>query len=66
MSDRFAGRSPSATQAITPTSTTWVFPSTVPSPAPTASIEWCQKVRSAANITPATQASTRSRRGRAP
>ena len=32
-----------------------MLPSTVASPAPTASIEWCQKVRSAANMTPAPQ-----------
>ena len=63
---RDSGRSPSAAHAIRPTSTTWMFPSTVASPAPTASIEWCQNVRSAANITPAASASIRSRRERGP
>ena len=42
-SERLSGRSPSATQASSPTSTTWMLPRTVASPAPTASIEWCQK-----------------------
>ena len=55
---------PAAAQAISATRTTWMLPSTVASPAPTASIEWCQKVRSAANSTPAPKASSRSRRGR--
>ena len=43
------------------TSTTWMPPSTVASPAPTASIEWCQTVRLIAKITPAPRASRRSR-----
>ena len=38
-----AGRSPSATQASRPTRTTWALAITVARPAPTASIEWCQK-----------------------
>ena len=65
-SERLSGRSPSATQASSPTSTTWMLPRTVASPAPTASIEWCQNVRSAANITPAIQSGTRSRSVRGP
>jgi hypothetical protein len=65
-SERFSGRSPRAAHASTPTSTTWTLPSTVASPAPTASIEWCQNVRSAANITPATQSGTRSLSDRRP
>jgi hypothetical protein len=36
---RDPGRSPSVTQAITATRTTWMLPSTVASPAPTALIE---------------------------
>ena len=53
-SERFEGRSPRIAQASRPTSTTWVLPSTVESPAPTASIAWCQKIRSTAKRTPAT------------
>ena len=61
-----SGRSPRAAQASTPTNTTWALPSTVARPAPTASIEWCQNVRSAAKNTPAPSASRRSRRASGP
>ena len=63
---RFSGRSPRNSHASSPTSTTWMLPSTVARPAPTASIEWCQNVRSAANITPAPHSGSRSRSVRAP
>ena len=65
-SERFSGRSPSAAQAISATKTTCTLPSTVDSPAPTASMAWCQKVRLAANSTPASQPSRWSRRERPP
>jgi hypothetical protein len=51
------GRSPKSSHAATPTRTTWRLPRTVASPAPTASIAWCQKRRSPAKKTPATTAS---------
>ncbi len=61
-----AGRSPRATQASRPTSTTWALAITVARPAPTASIEWCQNVRSAAKNTPAPRARRWSRRASGP
>ena len=60
------GRSRSSSQAVSGTSTTWTFPSTVASPAPTFAIEWCQRIRSAAKNAPATHASVRSRVPRDP
>ncbi|HJS70483.1 MAG TPA: hypothetical protein VJ744_06705 [Gaiellaceae bacterium] len=41
--------------------TTWMFPSTVARPAPTAAIAWCQKTRSPMKNTPATSASQSAR-----
>src|SRR5580704_2090379 len=43
-----------------------MFASTVASPAPTSSIEWCQRIRSAAKNTPAPIAIRRSDQGRRP
>ena len=63
-SDAVCGRSRQSSQAISPTSTTWVFPSTVASPAPTWSIALCQSTRSAAKKTPANHAKYRARIGR--
>ena len=65
-SSRAAGRSPSTTHATSPTKATCRLPSTVARPAPTSSIAWCQKMRSAAKKTPATAASARSRLLRGP
>ena len=47
------GRSRKTTQAIRATTTTWRFPITVASPAPTSSTLWCQVRRSPPKKTPA-------------
>ncbi len=60
------GRSPYSAQAAIPTTTTWRLPRTVASPAPTASIEWAQKVRSAAKKQPATSENQIVRRSSGP
>ena len=56
ISDDVVGRSRQMSQAMRPTSTTCVLPSTVASPAPTWSIALCQSTRSAAKNAPASQA----------
>ena len=53
------GRSASTAHATSGTSTTCMFASTVARPAPTSSIEWCQRIRSAAKKTPAATAMRR-------
>ena len=63
---RRSGFSPRTIQATNPTSTICRFPSTVASPAPTSAMEWCQKIRSAANRTPAHAARRLSRAVRGP
>ena len=50
------GRSPRRSHAKKPTMMTWRLPRTVASPAPTASIAWCQNMRSPVKATPATAA----------
>ena len=63
---RAPGFSERKSQAAIGTSTTWTFPSTVASPAPTPAIEWCQRIRSAAKNAPAIQAYVRERVPREP
>ena len=49
---RRAGRSPSTAHATSGTKATCTLASTVDRPAPTSSIAWCQKIRSAAKKRP--------------
>ena len=56
----------SSAHATSGTSTTWMLASTVARPAPTSSIEWCQRIRSAAKKTPAATAIRRSAHDRLP
>ena len=60
------GRSPSSSHAKNPTMITWRLPRTVARPAPTASMAWCQNIRSPVKKTPAIAASRIVSRGSGP
>jgi len=60
------GRSPSNSHAKKPTMMTWRLPRTVASPAPTASMAWCQNIRSPVKNRPAIAASRIVLRGSGP
>ena len=60
------GRSPSSSHAKNPTMMTWRLPRTVARPAPTASMAWCQNIRSPVKKMPAIAASRMVSRGSGP
>ncbi len=60
------GRSPRSSQAKKPTMMTCRLPSTVARPAPTASMAWCQNIRSPVKNSPAMAASWIVLRGSGP